>query len=347
MTLPHPASPGKPRRLGLYLPFAVLLIAVALWAVAWSWMGAQVFRRMDQGASVLSEAGWRADWRRRRLSGFPFRLDLDIEGPRMREVSGWGLAAPRLKAEAFVFAPGHWVIVAPEGATLARRRGGEVMIGARALRASLSDFDARPPRLSVEGLDLTFAPARGAAPVVISAAAGLHIHAKAGPRDQGAAYLEIDGARVAGPGPLADLAAGAPVTLVVDGIYSHSAALGAGAPGSGLAGALRAWSEAGGEVTVRRLGLSVGGAAAEARSGTLGIGPDGRLRGALALRVKQPQRLMAAVGAVARPPPEALRSAQAIIATHAEGEATSLDLDFQAGQTTLGPVAIAPAPRLY
>jgi len=87
-------------------------------------MRGEVFRRMDAGAAALGEAGFAVDWRDRALSGFPFRLDLDVTGPRLRERSGWGLSATRLKAEAFVFAPEHWVIVAPDGAILTRRVGG-------------------------------------------------------------------------------------------------------------------------------------------------------------------------------------------------------------------------------
>jgi hypothetical protein len=306
-------------------------------------MRGEVFRRMDEGATALGQAGYRVDWGRRTLSGFPFRLDLDIESPRMREVSGWGVAAPRLKAEAFVFAPDHWVIVAPAGVTITRRRGGDLRLGARVLRASLSDALAHPPRLSVEGLDLTLAAAPGTAPAPFASARELHFHAKAGPRDQGAAYLEIDKAMAVGPGPLADIAAGAPMTLIADGVYSHAGAL----TGVGFTGALLSWSAAGGDLQVRRLSLQAGSTRVEARSGTLSVGADGRLRGSLGLDLKPAQRLMATLGAHSRLAPEAARVAQAVLAAHDQGGAAAVSLYFQAGQTTLGPVAVGPAPRVY
>ena len=343
MTLPDPPPLRKPSRLGLYAPFVVLLVVAAGWMFGWSWMRSEVFRRMDAAAGALEGSGYRADWSARSLSGFPFRLDLDITGPRLREVSGWGLSAPRLKAEAFVFAPDHWVIVAPDGVTLTRRVGGPVVVTAKALRASLSDETAHPPRLSVEGGGLNFAPGPGAAPVTMMAADELHLHTRAGPRDQGAFYLEIDKARTTGRSLLGDMAAGAPVTLIADAIYSHASAL----SGEGLAGALRGWSAAGGGLTIRRLSLDAGSTGAEAKSGSLAVGDDGRLKGSLDLDLRQGPRLLGAVAARAGTSVATTGSAQAILAARGQGGKARVTVDFLVGQTTLGPVAIGPSPLVY
>ena len=347
MTPPElPASTGRrggARRLGLYAPFATLLLAIAAWTVGWVWLRGEVFRGMDAGASALDAAGFTVDWSDRSLSGFPFRLDLDVTGPRLRERSGWGLAATRLKAEAFVFAPDHWVSVAPAGVTLTRRVGGQVEIGAKVLRASLSDMAAHPPRLSVEGLGLTFSAKPGSTPVAIASAEELHLHAKAGPGGQGAAYVELDGARARAPGWLDDVAAGAPVTLVSDAIYDHAEALN----GPGAAGALREWAGAGGVATVRRLDLRAGPVEADSTSGTLAIDPDGRLKGALVSRLKAPRALLTAIGARGRIAPEASTAAAAVLDAHARNGVATVTVHFQAGQTTLGPVAIGAAPRVY
>ncbi len=340
MTLHDNAAPRKRIRMGLFAPFAVLIVAVAAWTVGWSWMRAEVFRDMDANARELAASGIQVAWTHRSISGFPFRLDLDISGPRLRESGGWGLAAPRLKAEAFVFAPRHWVVVAPDGATLIRRRGGAVIVRARVLRASLSDAAAHPPRLSVEGLSLTFAPGPDAEPVALTSAAELHLHAKSGPDDQGAAYVEIDGARTAAPGVLNDIAAGAPVTLIADVIYSHAHTV----EGNGFADALRRWN---GTATVRSLRLTAGNAGAETRTGALSLDGDGRLRGTLALTLKQGPRLMTVLAAHAALSPESLTLAQTVIAAHSKAGKAAVTLDFLAGRTTLGPVSIGPAPRVY
>lgn len=334
---------AAPRRLWLYAPFVVLAIAVAVWTAGWFWMRGEVFRRMDQGARQLGASGYRIDWGARSLSGFPFRLDLDIAAPRLREISGWGLSASGLKAEAFVFAPDHWVIVAPGEVTLNRRVGGPVTINAKVLRGSLSEMGAHPPRLSIEGMGLTFAAAPGASPVAIASAEGLHLHAKAGPMGQGAFYVEIDRANSADSGLLNDIAADAPVTLIVDAIFSHAGAL----SGQGFAGALRGWGEAGGGLNIRRLSFQAGSITAEAGSVALAIGGDGRLKGVLDFRVKQGRRLLAAWRGRSGLSPEAAISAQAVLDAHDRGGVAAVSLNFQAGQTTIGPVAVAPAPRVY
>lgn len=342
MTLPENNLTRKPRRLGLYAPFVLLIIAIAGWSVGWMRMRTEVFRHMDDYARVAAENGWRFDWRSRSLSGFPFRLDLEVTAPRVVEASGWGLSAPRLKAEAFVFSADHWIIVAPDGATMRRRVGGPVAIAAKALRASLSQATAHPPRVSVEGLDLRFTAPPGSAPCMVTSAAGLHIHTKAGPSDQGAFYVEIDAARLAGDGALAALAGVSPVTLKGDAIFSRADAL----DGPGFAPALSGWSRAGGALTVRALSLDSAGVKIETTSGDLTLDSDGRLKGQLALQAKPAAGLLTLIAARAASE-SALATARAALAARTTDGRAYVTVDFQAGQTTLGPVGVGPAPRIY
>jgi hypothetical protein len=347
MTQPEkrkPLASAKPRRLGLYAPFVLLLTFAAAWSLGWFWLRGEVFRRMDEAASSWEDSGYRVDWSDRAVYGFPFRLDLEVRGARLREQSGWSLAAPRLEAEAFVFAPDHWILVAPNGVVLHRRLGGPVAIGARVLRASVSDAGAHPPRVSVEGLGLTFATPAGARPFGLASAQEFHLHTRAGPQHMGAAYVEIDKAVTIGPGLLSDLAADSPVTLIGDGLFTQ-----AGAPsgGPGCVGVLRGWSEAGGTLTVRRLSLQAGAASLDSRSGTLAIGPDGRLAGSLEVKVTGVPRVLGALVANAHLAPEVARAARVVLAARALRDVATITLNFQAGQTTLGPVAIGPSPRIY
>ena len=345
--LSHPQS-SRPQdsrrgRLGLYAPFAVLLTLAVAWSLGWFWLRGEVFRRMDAAARSWDDAGYRVDWSERSVYGFPFRLDLIVKGARLRELSGWGLAAPRLEAEAFVFAPDHWILVAPDGVVLHRRVGGPVAIGARVLRASVSEAGAHPPRVSVEGLGLTFTAPAGAKPFGLASAQEFHLHARAGPQDEGAAYVEIDRATTAGPGLLSDVAAGSPVTLIGDGLFTQASAPG----GPGFAGVLRGWSAAGGSLTIRRLSVLAGAASVDSRSGTLGIGPDGRLAGAMVVKLASVPRLVGALAADAPLAPEVVKSARAVLAARALRNTATVTLYFQAGETTLGPVAIGPSPRIY
>jgi hypothetical protein len=342
MTLPDSPWRPSPRRLGLYIPFALLALGLIALSIAWVWTRGRVVAGLEAARAPRPGSFATLAFTGLKVSGFPFRLDVDLEGAQLGEPSGWSLSAPRLSAEAYLFSPGHWVIVAPNGLVLGRRRDGRLQITGKALRASLSDLGRRPPRLSVEGLDLTFVTPPGAKPFILSSAKELHVHTKAGPDDQGAAYFEIDGADARPGGLPGAIAKGRPVTLLADVIYSHADAL----AGGSVPGAFRDWSAAGGALDVRQLKVTAGDALIEARPGTLTAGADGRAQGTLTLSVRQAVRVVGAMGAQGDLSPDAARSALADVAVRG-APAAILPLTFEAGRATLGPVAIGPAPRLF
>ena len=343
MSLTQWAPSRKPRRLGLWTPCVVVLAGVVALAGAWFWMRGEVERGLEATRTAATASGWTMDWDRYSISGFPFRLDIALDNPRVREPSGWGLSARRLKAEAFVFAPGHWVAVAPDGVIVARRRGGPLRVDAKALRASLSDADKTPPRLSVEGLGLTFATPSGAATFPIRSASEFHLHMKSGPDDQGAAYVELDGAIVGLDGLLGRIANNRSATLIMDGIYSKAASL----SGSTWPIAVRRWQAAGGRLRLRRLQVVAGQAQIEASQGDLGVGATGRLTGRVDLVLHQAPRTLNAMSETGALTPDAARAAAVVAGAVRQGPTVSLPLSFEAGRTTLGPIAIGPAPRLY
>ncbi|MGH7025601.1 MAG: DUF2125 domain-containing protein, partial [Caulobacteraceae bacterium] len=260
-----PATPPRAGRLGLYGPLIALAIAVATWSLGWLWLKGAAERGLDAAASRLAHAGGAFTWQGRRVHGYPFRLDVDFTNLTWREPTGWAVTVPRLKSEAFVFAPEHWVAMAPDGVVLIRPAGGAVKIAAKLLRASLSAPAADPPTVSLEGLGLTFTPLPGAAPYFLQGARELHVHTRAGPSDQGAFYFELDGARPAPTSAIGRMTLGAPVTLIANAIYSHASA----ARGPGWASAVRAWARAGGQVESGRLRLAAGPFAFDARGAGL------------------------------------------------------------------------------
>ena len=343
MSLPQRTSSRKPRRVALWAPFALVTIAFIALSFTWFWLRDQVERRMESLRAVATASGWAVDWNTRGLSGYPFRLDLTLNDPRVREPSGWGLAAAQIKAEAFVFAPKHWVVVIPDGVVLSRPRGGALHISAKALRASLSDLDKSPPRLSVEGLGLTFSTARGSAPFLLRSASEFHLHMKSGPDDQGAAYIELDQASADLTGLLGRIASNRPVNLVIDGIYSNADAL----SGASWPSAARRWGEAGGRFHLRRAHIVAGAAMIDAARGDLGVGSDGRLTGELDLVLHQAPRTLTAMGEAGAVSPDAARALSAVAGAMQQGPTVSLPMVFQAGRTTLGPLAIGPSPRIY
>ena len=47
------ARPQRPRRLGLWAPFALAFVAAGAWSLAWMWMSGETLRRMDTARASL------------------------------------------------------------------------------------------------------------------------------------------------------------------------------------------------------------------------------------------------------------------------------------------------------
>jgi hypothetical protein len=219
----------------------------------------------------------------RTFSGYPFRMDVRLINARVAEPSGWALRAPELNGEANAYDIGHWVIVAPKGVVMTRPINGDVVITGQALRASFAGFDKYPPRISVEGANLVFTPAAGAAPFPLLSTAGLQLHVRPGPDDQGAIFFEAKGAKARFTGLLGRIAADRTADLIWDSKVSKISAL----HGTSWADAVADWSAAGGSLTVQQGKLNAGEALIEAKSGALTVDDDGRLRGALDVTVRE------------------------------------------------------------
>jgi len=310
-------------------------------ATDWELTRSDVLTRLNAARTPDAHRGWTVSYDAARLNGFPFRLDLDLTHARLAEPSGWAVSAPRLNAEAYLFAPTHWVAVAPDGVVVDRRDAGPLIVKGQALRASLSDAGAHPPRLSVEGLNLTFATPPGARTFGLTSAKAFHLHTRAGLQDQGAIYLGVEGGQAGASETLGLIAAGGPVVFTLDGIFSHAGAM----TGADWPSSLRAWTRSGGVLALRRLELKAGKASISAKAGELGIGPDGLLTGDLNVGAAQTPRILVAMAARGALTPDVARAGGAIALARTGN--LSLPLDFEAGRVTLGPAALGPSPRLF
>ncbi len=338
-----PKQPQQASRLGLYGPFIALAIALAAWSAGWWWLKGEAEQRLDALAARQLGVGGAFTWKSRTVHGYPFRLDVDFTNVAWREPSGWAVAAPTLKSEASAFMPGHWVAYAPDGAILGRPMGGAAKIAAKALRASLSDLASHPAAFSLEGIGLVFTPVPGASPYFLQSAAELHVRTRAGPSDQGAFLVELDRAMPAPASALGRIAAGKSVTLIADAIYSHAGAF----SGPTWARAVDAWAAGGGRLEVRRLHLAAGDAAFDAQGAGLSVSADGRLDGALAVSLRHGDRMLTALAQTGAIDPYAARLAGAVLQTAPAGALAHTTLTFEAGRTTLGPVALGAAPKVY
>jgi hypothetical protein len=345
MSWHDPLAARKPRRLGLYLPFALLFLGVAAWSVFWLWASGQVGTRLDAAAQDLARAGYQVSWSRREISGYPFRIYVRLADASAREPSGWGLQAPVLEGEAYAYAPGHWMLAAPQGLSLVRPAAGAVTVTGKVLRASLTHLQSRPPSFDVQGEGLTFRPAAAAEPFALSAAELFELHLRAGPDDQGGVFVQLTNGRAGPAGLFGRIAGDKPISLTWNSTLSKMSAF----AGGGWGQAVRGWSQAGGLMSVRPGSqLTAGDALVQVQSGTLGADGDGRLRGVLDVALRQAPRALDAMAATGALPYASADAARAVAsAGEAQGSAARATIHFEAGQITLGPVALGPAPRVY
>jgi hypothetical protein len=323
----------KPRRLGLYLPWAALVIAAAGWSVAWLWMMHETQSRVDAAAVSLRKAGWTVAWDARHVGGYPFRLDVDLTNLRLAEPSGWAVTMPALKSEAFAFAPTNWVLFAPGGLTFTRPKDGPVIVTAGALRASLNSWDAAPPRISLVGDDLTFAAAPGAKPFSLTGAKNLQFYTRAGPGQQAAVFLSLDGGAARPDSWVGQLAGGKPVAIRLDAIMSHTDDL----QGDSWPRLVAYWSAKGGDLDVRQLTLTAGDASLDVRKGGVAVADDGRLEGVLEASLRDEGRLLTVA-----------KTGKAPVVDAAPGpDVSGLRLTLRDGGVWLGPIRVAVAPRAY
>jgi hypothetical protein len=340
MTLPElPARRKPPSRWWIYGPYGALVLAMIIWSGAWLAIRERVAHSLDTLAEA-SGHGPTIAFDHRRIGGYPFRIDVILDGVRASEPSGWGLAAPQVRAESYAYDLTHWVAYAPHGVVLNRPRGGPVAIGGEALRASVGWETPGAVRVSVEGLNLKFAPSPGAQGFPITALEHFDAHTRpAGGADQTEFLVQMKNATLS-PGPaLARLSAGGPVSSAWHGTLSKSSALSA----SDWPAAARRWSAAGGAIDIAQGDYSAAGTKLTADGGHLTVGSDGRLQGDVAFDLAGASSALAALGragAIGAAP------AQTVVQV-LQGHAARAELTLEGGQAKFGPVSIGPAPRIW
>lgn len=345
MTMPDPSRPRKPpSRFWLFAPYVALLIAIAVWSGVWLGARASLIGRLDAAAERLRGEGYVVAWKSRAVGGYPFRLDMTLEQARFVEPSGWGLAAPKLEAQAYAYAPDHWLAVVDRGVTIERPKGGPVVVAGQMLRASVVGLADAPPRVSVEGVDLTFTPRPSGRPFPITYAQRLGLHMRPAGDDRVEGCLLLAGAKAAPGEWLGRIAGDRRLALIADVFASKTGAF----AGRGWPDMARHWAAAGGAVDIAQAGLAAGPRRLGVGRGRLSVDADGSLDGALTVDITHAAGLMDDVGRSDGVDPLAAKAARAVIDARAvAGRRTLVDLTFQAGATTLGPVAMGPAPRAY
>jgi hypothetical protein len=345
MTLPDlPAARKPPNRWWLYGPYLALALAALAWSGAWVWLRGQVAVRLDAMAAHAAVGGPSVGWDHVRVGGYPFRIEVVVDGARASTPSGWGGAAPQIRAESYAYDLKHWIAYAPKGIVLNRPGAGPVAVTGQALRASLALEEPGRTRVSLEGLKLAFAPTAGAKPFALLVADHLDAHTRPAGPNQVEFLVQLQGARFAPTTLIGRIAGAAPVSSAWHGTLSKAAAL----EGRDWPDMARTWAAAGGVITVMGGELDAGPVRLDVSGGALSVGPDGKLNGRLTFGLARAPQNLAAFGQAGALDPMIARGAGEIAQARATVSPTAkADLTFQAGVTTFGPLAIGPAPRVF
>jgi hypothetical protein len=338
-------APRRTSYRGLYFPFAIVLVALAAWTVWWFVLANRIEAGVDRAAEDLRRAGYTVGWSRRSISGWPFRTFVKFEDVRLGAPSGHGVSIPLLGVEANSYDLGHWVAGAPRGLTLHRGAKGDTAVKARAIRASVSGVTATPPYVAVELLDPVFTVVRGEPfPLASAEAVALDLKPKAGAPGDAEALFRIVKGRGRPGGVLHWIAGGGDFstrwTTTLSGIDRFR--------GPRWAEAVRRWSGSGGALVGLAGEAEAGQASAKVAGERLTVGEDGRLRGALDLDLAGGPAAMLAMGRSQAVDPASAAAAAGLAA--AQGGLTGrarVRLVFEDGRSRLGPIRLAPAPKVF
>jgi len=337
------AERKKPRRLWLFAPFVLLLLISVAYGGWWFVAASRLASGMDARAAGLRDAGYVVELADRRVSGFPFRMKLGFSEARIASPSGWALTIPDLAAEAYLHDIGHWVVLAPQGLTFVRPEGGAVTVTGESLRASVAGVRTTPWRVVLEARKAVLTPAVGARPFSLASADLIELYLRPSPQPgEGMTLFRIEGGKAQPGSLLGGIAGEGAVTATLEGRLTRIATF----VGADWGQALRAWSQAEGVLNDVRGTAAAGVFAVRADGGTLGVDLDGRLVGAVPLELRQADRAITALEDSKALDPAAAGSAAAVAAARAQGEAVTVNLVFQAGVTTFGPVMVGPAPKV-
>jgi len=335
----------KPRRVPSILPYLVVAALLAAYGVFWLAAREILQARLAHEADKLRHAGYTIELAGQRIGGFPFRLRLHYDRLRVVGPSGWGFGAPGLDAQAFVYAPGHWVAVAPSGLEVERGGDGPVSIRGPALRASIAGVHAAPWRVALEGEAMTFATPPTAHPFTFTRADRFDALLRPAPdRSGGQLLMRLTGAAVAPTSALAPIAGSKPLTLDLAMRLTKPEAF----KGAAWASAVHAWSQAGGEAQIVRLRVDAGAANLSVAGGAIHVGEDGRLAGSVPVHVALPSGLAVlpmVFGGHVSLPIRIVAIAAALV--RGAGGALNAPIKFQDGRAALEGFPIGPAPRVY
>jgi len=345
-------TPPRHKRSGLFAPLGLFVIALMAWSAWWFVLAGQVQDRLDQRIEAMRGAGWDVAWSGRTTSGWPFRVRIGAGNVRVTAPSGHAVAAPDLAAQANAWNPDKWVLIAGDGLVLTRAGKGDVAIGGRVIRASVSGLTQRWPNVAIELADATFTSDRNAEVFPISRAGRIEAYLRPHLAPAGTEGVEssvdllfrLMDAEGRPGGPVQGMARDGKLTLQIETVVEDADRL----QGADAAGVFSAWTRAGGRFTAVRGEISAGDSRATLASDVLAATPDGRLEGTVSLQAQRPMAAISGLAGSRGGAVDRAGAAGAAAASTVEGsEDVDIDIVFRDGRTWLGPFPLAPAPKLF
>lgn len=342
----------QPRRsrIGIFAPTVLLILAFAGWSGYWVYTARQIETRVRDQQNALIAQGYSVSFDPWHVSGYPFRMDVELDHVNVIAPSGHGLAAPKLKAEANAYALSKWVLVAPQGLTLYRGRHdgadwGTISVTGSSLKASASNLDKPIYNIAVAGRGLALTPSDPAHPFAFNSADLIEAYLRPTPTKSDSAdfLLRVTGAHGEPQSLTGQLSSEKPLSLHAEGSLSHFSAFGGAAQGQSVA----SWHAAGGAVAGLHVQMLAGDLNVEAKSDSLTFGPDNRAVGHMDIAMTgslQPLSVLAALRLIS---PENMTLAKPLLdMTFATQGTQKFPLDFKDGGAYIGPLKVSDAPIL-
>ena len=104
LTLPPKTRPKRAHRIGIVGPTALVVLAFAVWSGYWAFVAHQVEWRLLNEQKALIKAGYQASSEPFTVSGYPYRMYVDMKNVVIISSSGKGMTAPEIVAEANAYA---------------------------------------------------------------------------------------------------------------------------------------------------------------------------------------------------------------------------------------------------
>jgi hypothetical protein len=288
-------SARKPSRLGLYLPFGALALAIAIHAIYWVLMSGHIRTAAQVWIEDKVDAGYAITYSTMKVRGYPFRFTIHLSDA---EVSapvtdgGWRVSMDSAAASAQFYNLDHWIVTLGQNAILDTRIDDErsqYALTSEKARFSLITRRGVTSQIGAEINALSIAALSGPEPL-IGSVERFAMNGRMAETGEFMSGFEIEGVRFDDSqldNPL-QTAFGDTIELIrLDSVLTEFDTL-------SEAGDPLAWSRAGGRLMIRQTRLDWGPAALTG-SGEVTLDSQIRPAGRLSVVVSDPESLISAL----------------------------------------------------